>query len=572
MSNLIDFPLINPVKIFQQREFPATPASNVSQSAFNINYNNTPFDRDWYVNRLSEFEEKVEYLQPYQKGDKIWIQWRTEATTGFFRTYLLDCNGEDVSGPLFAVPQTVNGVTFYTLGIQLYSYPEGKYFIQIRHFDTVQTYFISEPIHLKEIHDNTILIEYWNSYNAYSVFFEQSGIRFQLRVPGEIKEMLPKSNREVYDDNNLSQTLLSARSYREWLFIIGANGEKVTQWLADKVSRSFDCDNNSTDGHFYTALGDGALEPNRLPGYPLSSWSMTLRDRDNNDTVIMSDLGYFNLGPLPETSRFYVKGFQYTQATFPPTVGNVTWELPFTGARNLIDFLNNTPFLDITGLIQGGEFTQNQEGDLIYLYSTQLEKATWEGMTAFPPALVGVLPYWNSVEVNSIASSLTDLEVLFTGVGNRAATYGDGATAPHGTGNLLHNYGPIGTAEAFIYYDTYTEIDIKSAGDYAISSLGGQISPVLEVLTSPSEIISNIKNDLFIFASGAFNSLDLSDNSLPVAQVDNILTMLRNAQINNRLTAPGQAVLNAQNPASPPSDGMEYPIQQLKKIFTITTD
>ena len=573
--NIFEYPLINPLKIFPRHSFPGNTNPLLTQPTFNDNYNTTPFDSYWYAERLKEWEFNVKYFQKYQKGDSIKLQWKSETNSNpsDFLVYVLDCNGDEVQAYLTPEVVIVASENYYSIDIPLWHLEEGYYFVQILHVESY-TYFISEPIDLKEIHKDSLCIEYWNSYNSHNVLFEQTQIRFKLRVDAYVSELQPDSKREVYEDQPLNMVLLSGRPYRTWQLSVGDNGYGVSEYMADKISRAFDCDNTKLDANYYTALSDSKLEPNRIAGYPLPSWKMSLRDRYNNDSISVSDLGYYNLGEIPLTDRFYVRAFQYTIPASPsPATIDIVFERDFTGARNFADFLNNSfDLFSTNGFDIEGDFSINDANELIYTYSSQTEKDYWLNGTP-TPIIDGILPYWNTLDVRSVTGSLSQLDVTFVGAGNRAAIYGDGNVALYGSGNLSHNYGNIGVATAYIYYDTQTEIEIKNGGDYQILSLGGQVSPLLTHLSSPSEIIKEITNDLFTFANGAFANLDLQDNKLSVTQIDKLIMMIQEANRTKKLSTGGVININSQTPSAPPSAGtVSNLVSLISQNLTINTD
>lgn len=565
--NLFDIPLVTPLKLFRQNEFPTSQnTSTLNVGAFNENFNSTPFDADWLINQLHDWQDKKQYLQPYQKGDFIQLYWtsETEIDATKFVINVLDCKGNISKGGFGAnainpSKTVISGANIYHYKLTLWDLAEGEYFIQVAHNAPDSSYLISEPFSLKEVHKDTVLFEYNNTYNAHSVFFEQTGIKFQIRASGSITEMTPSSKIEVYDDQPLSSILLSSRPFREWSLKIGSGKERISEWFADKIERALSCDNLKIDSDFYTRSEGSKLEPARIKGHPLDAWEISLRDRYNKDSLAVSELGVYNFGALPKTKLFYVN--QFVQ-TFDP---NIPIDKQFSGARNFVDYLNN--FLSLDGF-----FSINSKHELVYEFneSESTLKTAWVSNSI---ALSGVLPYWFAVELESTASSTIDLDVTFAGSGNRFIDYGDGNLQSFGTGNTTHAFGNTGLVEVKIFVDNQTEVRIKTAGDYAIQSLAGEVSPMLETLEIPSEIIKEIKGDLFKFANGAFQSLDLRDNSLSVSQINKIITMLRSAQLQNSLSSPGLADISLQNPLSPPSGGsIRGVLVSLSNSFSIVSD
>lgn len=68
-------------------------------------------------------------------------------------------------------------------------------------------------------------------------------------------------------------------------FILGG-WKGVPPWLIKKVNRIFGCSTLSLDGRLYTKEDGAAFEPNSLDGYPMSGWSINLREKLNRDSVV----------------------------------------------------------------------------------------------------------------------------------------------------------------------------------------------------------------------------------------------------------------------------------------------
>lgn len=101
------------------------------------------------------------------------------------------------------------------------------------------------------------------------------------------------------------------------------------------------------------------------------------------------------------------------------------------------------------------------------------------------------------------------------------------------------------------------------------------MDPITEKLKSTAEIISVIENDLFSHLNvGAFTELDLSDNKLPVSQINKIIVMLENSNTQNKIATNGIATISLQNPLAPPSQAasLQAVLSSLKSKWTITHD
>ncbi len=147
----------------------------------------------------------------------------------------------------------------------------------------------SEPFRIATKLPHSLYCEYYNSQYHGDVIFE-TGIIFSLRIPGYLKYGVPGSKSVVYEDQVLNDTVVSARTFRNWTLFVGEGGG-VPPWLIDKINEMFTCDNVTIDGKQFTVpQGSNWTEykddRNNLVGY-----SIVLRETINRRSKRITDTG-----------------------------------------------------------------------------------------------------------------------------------------------------------------------------------------------------------------------------------------------------------------------------------------
>lgn len=251
------------------------------------------FMDDWAFRRtIQPWEERKCFLQPWNQDDSIRLQYTSNY--GPITLEIRDINGLLVHSQVMDTGlQDELRPTYYLrqADIDLASFEPGLYYMQ-RIAAGITT--VSEPFELFEspgsgdiYPDNpnpTVYIEY-SHYETYG------GIKFQapfspaIRVPAWLKFNSPAAKDTVYEDQLLNQTMVRSVPYRLFNFILGGK-EGVPPWVIDKVNRIFGCSSLSIDGRLFTKNEGAAFEPNELEGYPMSGWSIEMREKLNRDSII----------------------------------------------------------------------------------------------------------------------------------------------------------------------------------------------------------------------------------------------------------------------------------------------
>jgi hypothetical protein len=261
---------------------------------------------DWlFKNTQRSFEQPVNFLKPWLMDDSIRLQFTSNFVPLTLK--LFTCKGKEVySLNIDTKQQDFFKPDFFIRQVELdlgsLNLDAGEYYLRIP-----EASWIAEPFELLEEAENTCYLEYKNS-NFYS------GVNFNIpfapaiRVPGILKYEKPGSRDVIYPDQDESETILSSVPYRVVKFILGGQ-RGVPPWMIDKVARIFGCDELKIDGRLYTKADGANWEPiGEINGYPMSGWSIELREKLNRDSLIYENdveiMGVAAAGLIVDTKGF----------------------------------------------------------------------------------------------------------------------------------------------------------------------------------------------------------------------------------------------------------------------------
>lgn len=262
MSNYTDIPLLSPFKFVQST------------------VRNIHFDGDFAINNIKSFEANICYLQKWQKADTTLIQITSTIAPNDLQIYKAD--GKTVA---FSIPFTLKatptpGTMVYECLVNFSTLADGIYYLYISGSLMTNSFaFISEPIHVKAMHADTMLFTYYNSYNAFKTFFT-TNYKASFRCEAGIMDFAPERERASYVDEIHDVKTLSAVPYRQFKLFIGT-AAGVAPWVLDLLNRIFACDNVTIEGLQYETTEGAKWEVNRQKGYPLYGGSIDIVEAKN---------------------------------------------------------------------------------------------------------------------------------------------------------------------------------------------------------------------------------------------------------------------------------------------------
>lgn len=111
-----------------------------------------------------------------------------------------------------------------------------------------------------------LLLQYWHHRYHENVLFE-SGIKFEMRLPGHFGRVNPGTNNVSARDEYFNQTILSSRTFRQMpLYFCDERG--MPDDFIDKLNRIWTCRNVLVDREPFAAV-DGKFNIVEIPRYPL---------------------------------------------------------------------------------------------------------------------------------------------------------------------------------------------------------------------------------------------------------------------------------------------------------------
>jgi microcystin-dependent protein len=234
---------INPIKLTQIVDF-------------DTRYNSLPFDFQQNAGGLEA------YAQKYETGDTVKLQMLSD----FIPTLNVKdlATSRTVSSISYTTPSnSIVGQTYtlYEFEIDWATIGIGTYYLELFYTDSGTQTWQSEAISVALKWPDTILFEYNNSENQFTVLFN-TGIVFNLRVEGTIAEYTPEFDDVIYNDQLKNTTKLNAVPYRTFNLYV-ANARGIPQWMADKVNWVFGCDQIKIDGVYYQNTSGAKWEVNR---------------------------------------------------------------------------------------------------------------------------------------------------------------------------------------------------------------------------------------------------------------------------------------------------------------------
>jgi len=182
-----------------------------------------------------------------------------------------------LSVPFTAIGIPITGATFkgYEAIIDFSNLAEDIYYGEITYTDENSNLitYRTPLIDVKNEHPDTILFEYTDVVNRLGVIFD-TGIEFNFRVEGLLRNYQPSSSDEDYVDQKYNSISLNSIPYRIFDLFIGAFGiQQYPDWLIEKLNYIFACKLKKIEGTYYNKADGAKFEVTRPTqkddrGYP----------------------------------------------------------------------------------------------------------------------------------------------------------------------------------------------------------------------------------------------------------------------------------------------------------------
>ena len=559
MASIFYKPILAPLRGFWQSDKLQSDSGTVNYKAFNPSFNSRPFDEDFAVRLKRFYEESFTYVRPMQQCDIVRdFFYGSDTTAAHYTARLLNSKGGVVVGKTVTVTQqsgTYNGYKAYTIEFVTWDLPEGVYFVQYKHNSGTEiTYMICEPFDLKQIHQNTVRIDYRNSYNDQDIVWFTDSFEFQIRLKGVVTKLAPNSKFTTYDDQPNNSSMVSGIPQRDFelLFI------QLPEWEVDKLDRVFISDSTKIDGKAYTRESGSKLEPKTGSELnPLKDYLLKLREAENSVSV-SHNAQIKRLCDMPQTQYFWVERMMIEGSY-------TTIRQGFKGKRNFLDYLNTNQNTD------DGYWSEDAGGKLAFYAN---DDYTFTGSWVLDA--VDLLKYALKF---ALRPDTTDLEIDITAPASNyyAVSWSDGTASTNKTSiatypattNIARTISGTIPVDVYIY-----ATDLKGILDVAntmnVVSIGGDFAPSMQYfqpfVNTPQ--IERIENDMFRYVTNMLQ-FDCYGYNLDTYEVNNALRMLYDHI--TQLNASAVISLYSQTIFSPPSKDMNPIIAALRARLSTGT-
>lgn len=278
-GNSIYIPYINPVKFVE-----------VGRS--NIDAYFTKHFEDWlFSERLLAWQTPETYIQPWQTTDIIYLQF--ESTFDPINVDLInnETGLSEISLPAVIGLPNANypSVFSFQIAMSLATAPTGTYYLKVTAgTGGSQKVYVSGLMFISEdpFEVPTVLIKYKNSRFHEDVIFE-TGIEFQVRIPGHFGFLIPGRQDEKYKDQKFNPSLLSSKSFRQWPLILG-DEYGLPDDTVDLVNRICGCDSIQVDGKYFGVVDGSSIEFRDVQDYPKRGLSLTVEEGINRASKLFA--------------------------------------------------------------------------------------------------------------------------------------------------------------------------------------------------------------------------------------------------------------------------------------------
>jgi hypothetical protein len=241
---------------------------------------------DWqFGDTILDFEQKVCYKRRWQTTDSIRLQFQSNYSPVNLKliratddVVLYDVN-------LAAVRTNMDDPDYkiYQGDVALNPFPVGYYYLKLSIGVGAVLILVSDVFEISVFCENTLLLEYQHRKYYADVFFE-TGFSPSFRIPAILKPKPPGSIDTIYEDQEANLEMLKSVPYQLWNLSIGPEG--IPPVDIKRISFMLGCSSLRIDGRYYTKNDGAKLEEKSEEFYPMSGWSIELREKLNRSSVI----------------------------------------------------------------------------------------------------------------------------------------------------------------------------------------------------------------------------------------------------------------------------------------------
>lgn len=275
-------------------------------------YHTRHFLTDWWQNTLYYFQKFnkfydnncPQYFVLKQFDQRVCIQIDVPETYIGINLVYVDSDGE-IQGltSVAASTMTVAGDEYNGIQMKRYQFDflvgdtfstEQKVFWLLDVYDETGATkkYVSEPVWVKEDHEDTILIEYRHSKNDYDVIWVELNASFSVRLKANLTFINNKIERTVHRVQTAKLRQLWARNWRLYKLELGFPTDGVNDVDIDKLANILKCDEIYYDGKRLILAEGAEIEVAEFGSrYPLRVATIDLEEYDQKNSSVFESGG-----------------------------------------------------------------------------------------------------------------------------------------------------------------------------------------------------------------------------------------------------------------------------------------
>jgi hypothetical protein len=282
MSTFISF--FNPLKFY--------PASPVQDARYNFRH----MDSDFFINQTAFYGQTKNYFQKWQNSDTISLQVLSSAIAPCNIKIYTDSgilyqnyNFDSIINPIIQNWNNNNpgqpARRLFQININLSTFITGTYYavITVGVGSAIDT-FISEGFQVAPNWPVTLYLQYTNSFNRNSTFFQGStpyNFNPAVRHEGWLDDYKPKSHTAAFEDQPADMKIINSIDYRSHKYNVGTQ-DGIPPFMIDLIAKAFGLDTLTSDGLGLAKMAeDTEWEMDRPQGWSKSYWSLEVRETEN---------------------------------------------------------------------------------------------------------------------------------------------------------------------------------------------------------------------------------------------------------------------------------------------------
>jgi len=228
--------------------------------------------------------------QKFQNNDILFLQVMSDFSPIFVKVRRVS-TGEIVLSHQMTNVATVGLKSYFEDQIafdNLTLFAEGKYQVEFYGGDPIQISLITEPIYIKESHENTLLCKYYNAFNDEILW--ETDIYFMFRFDGVIPFEKTGSTKTVYIDQIYNAKTVKGKSFRIFKLVCGTQGGSP-KWQFDLLEEIMCQTNVEFDGKAFTGIVGSQFNIKPIDRYPYWYGDMEVMESLNKSAKRFSGSG-----------------------------------------------------------------------------------------------------------------------------------------------------------------------------------------------------------------------------------------------------------------------------------------